>query len=160
LSRHYKVREFANLAGVTVKALHHYDRLGLLKPGRTEAGHCVYRDHDLETLEQIIALKFLGLPLKEIGAVLKRPALKLPDTLRRQRQALEDRQELLGRAIRAAEESLLSGKPADLALLKNIIEVIDMQDGINVMKKSYSVYLRLFNVPVLGMYGPSAHEKY
>ena len=60
----------------------------------------------LETLEQIIALKFLGLPLKEIEAVLKRPAMKLPATLRLQREALEERYELLGRAIRAIREDI------------------------------------------------------
>ena len=95
----------------------------------------------METLEQIVALKFLGIPLKQIAAVLKRPALKLPDALRLQRRALEERRELLGRAIRAiraAEEALDSGKPADLAILKNIIEVIEMQDDVAVMKKYYS----------------------
>lgn len=137
----YKIREFATLAGVTVKALHHYDRLGLLKPSRTHAGYRVYCERDLETLEQIVALKFLGIPLKEIGMVLRRPALTLPAALRLQRQALEDRRELLSRAIRvihAAEESIASGKPADLDFLRKIIEVIDMQHGISVMKKYYS----------------------
>ncbi len=141
MSRVYKIREFAELAGVTVKALHHYDRLVLLRPARTNAGYRVYCERDLEKLEQIVALRFLGLPLKEIGAVLQRPALKWRDTLRMQRLALEERQQLLARAIRvirAAEEALESGKPADPATLKNIIEVIDMQDGISAMKKYYS----------------------
>ncbi len=141
MGSHFQIREFAELAGVTVKALHHYDRLGLLKPARTGAGYRVYRESDLERLEQIIALKFLGLPLKEIGAVLQRPALKWRDTLRMQRQALEDRQELLARAIRilrAAEDAIDSGKPADPAVLKEIIQVIDMQDSISAMKKYYS----------------------
>jgi len=141
LSRHYKIREFAKLAGVTVKALHHYDRLALLKPVRTEAGYRVYCERDLEILEQIIALKFLGLPLKDIGAVLKRPALTWRDTLRMQRQALEERQERLSRTIRvirAAENAIESGKPADPATLKKIIEVIDMQESISAMKKYYS----------------------
>lgn len=140
MSKHYKIHEFAELAGVTVKALHHYDRLGLLRPGRTEAGYRVYCERDLETLEQIVALKFLGLPLKQIGVVLKREA-QLPDALRLQRRALEEKHEVLGRAIRAiqaAEKSLESGNPADTTLLKHIIEVIDMQDGIAVMKKYYS----------------------
>lgn len=101
LSDHYQIRQFADLAGVTVKALHHYDRLGLLRPKRSRAGYRVYYQRDLGTLEQIVALKFLGLPLKEIAAVLERPALKWRDTLRLQRQALEERQELLGRAIHA-----------------------------------------------------------
>lgn len=140
----YKIHEFAKLAGVTVKALHHYGRLGLLQPGRTEAGYRIYCERDLETLEQIVALKFLGIPLKRIGAVLKRAA-QLPDALRLQRRALEEKHALLGRAIRAiqaAEESLESGQPADAAILKKIIEVLDMQNdmqsGIAVMKKYYS----------------------
>jgi DNA-binding transcriptional MerR regulator len=140
LSGYYKIHEFARLAGVTVKALHHYDRLGLLQPGRTEAGYRVYCERDLETLEQIVALRFLGIPLKQIAVVLKR-AGQLPDALRLQRRALEEKHALLGRAIqaiRAAEESLESGQPADIAILKKIIQVIDMQDGIAVMKKYYS----------------------
>ena len=140
MGKYYKIHEFAKHAGVTVKALHHYDRLGLLQPGRTEAGYRVYCERDLETLEQIVALKFLGIPLRQIGVVLKRAA-QLPDALRLQRRALEEKHALLGRAIRAiqaAEESLESGKPADTSILQKIIEVIDMQDGIAVMKKYYS----------------------
>jgi hypothetical protein len=54
----YRTREFAKLAGVTVRALHHYDRLGLLKPRRTPAGYRAYSTRDLEGLEQIVALKW------------------------------------------------------------------------------------------------------
>ena len=141
MSRLYRVQEFAELAGVTVKALYHYDRLGLLKPGRNSAGYRMYAGRDLERLEQIVALKFLGIPLKQIQAVLDRAALALPQALRMQRRAIEEKQALLGRAIRAiraAEEALEPGKPADPAILKRIIEVIDMQDDIEVMKKYYS----------------------
>jgi len=141
LNPRYNIRKFAELAGVTVKALHHYDRLGLLKPARTHSGYRVYCERDLEILEQIVALKFLGLPLKEIGAVLKRPAMKSQHTFQMQRRALEDRQEQLGRAIRAiqaAEEAIASGRSTDHALLKSIIEAIDMQDDISAMKKYYS----------------------
>jgi DNA-binding transcriptional MerR regulator len=140
LSRFYQIHEFAELAGVTVKALHHYDRLGLLKPKRTDGGYRMYAERDLERLEQIIALKFLGIPLKQIKIVLDRPALKLPDTLRLQRKALEERQQLLSRAIRAirlAEDALETGKATEPAILKRIIEVIEMQNEIDVMKKYY-----------------------
>ena len=69
----YRIREFAALAGVTVRALHHYDRLGLLKPGgRSASGYRLYRDSDLARLEQIVVLKFLGLPLQQIGRLLQR----------------------------------------------------------------------------------------
>ena len=63
-SRSYQVHEFAELAGVAVKALHHYDRLRLLTPRRTKAGYRVYTELDLERLEQIVALKFLGLSVE------------------------------------------------------------------------------------------------
>jgi DNA-binding transcriptional MerR regulator len=61
----------------------------------------MYTERDLERLEQIVALKFLGLPLKQIKAVLDGAELELPDALRMQRQAIEDKQELLGRALLA-----------------------------------------------------------
>jgi MerR family transcriptional regulator, thiopeptide resistance regulator len=137
----YKIQEFAELSGVTVKALRHYDRLGLLKPGRTGAGYRVYTARDLERLEQIVALKFLGIPLKRIKAVLDRAALTLPDALRLQRKVLEEKEQLLHRAIRAiqeAEKTLDPGKPADPAVLKKIIEVTGMQDGVEAMKKYYT----------------------
>ena len=44
----YRIHEFARLAGVTVKALRHYDRLGLLRPRRTGSGYRVYSDSDLD----------------------------------------------------------------------------------------------------------------
>jgi DNA-binding transcriptional MerR regulator len=140
-SHSYQVHEFAELAGVTAKALHHYDRLGLLTPRRTEAGYRAYIELDLERLEQIVALKFLGLSLRQIKTVLERTSHGLPDALRAQRQAIEDKQELLARAvraIRAAEESISRGQPAGSVVLRKIIEVINMQEGIELMKKYYS----------------------
>ena len=141
MSRFYRVHEFADLAGVTIKALHHYDRLGLLKPGRSSSGYRMYSERDLERLEQIIALKFLGFALKQIKAVLDSAAPDLRNVLTAQRRAIEKQQELLSRAlcaIQAAENSIEPGKPVDPAILKGIIEVIDTQDGIEMMKKYYS----------------------
>src|SRR5580704_8034118 len=112
----YRIHEFAQLAGVTVKALHHYDRMGLLKPRRTGSGYRIYVEHDLERLEQIVALKFLGLPLKQIKILLERDPLQLPEALRMQRTILEEKRRLLDRAIGAienAETILGSGKPAE-----------------------------------------------
>jgi len=44
LLKTYKIQEFAELAGITVKALHHYDRVGLLKPSRTRTGYRLYTE--------------------------------------------------------------------------------------------------------------------
>jgi MerR family transcriptional regulator, thiopeptide resistance regulator len=96
-----QAQQFAELAGVTVRTLHHYDRLGLLRARRTEAGYRVYRESDLERLEQIVALKFVGLPLKRIKTLLDRDNLELADALPRQRLVLEAKRKLIDRAIRA-----------------------------------------------------------
>lgn len=130
-----KAQEFAELAGVTVRALHHYDRLGLLRPGRSHAGYRIYRESDLARLEQIVALKFLGLPLKQIREVLDRGSSNLPATLRAQRAALEEKRRLLDRAIQAIAAA--EGEPTP-ALLKSIIEAIEMQDNTNWADKYYT----------------------
>jgi MerR family transcriptional regulator, thiopeptide resistance regulator len=137
----YRVHEFAELAGVTVKALRHYDRLGLLEPARTASGHRVYADKDVERLEQIVALKFLGLSLRQIRQVVERDAVPLGDALRLQRQVLEDQRRRLDRAIGAiknVEQGIEAGAPSNAAILKQLIEVIDMDDTVDVMKKYYS----------------------
>jgi DNA-binding transcriptional MerR regulator len=140
-SQFYRMHQFAERAGVTVKALRHYDRLGLLKPRRTEAMYRLYSESDLGSLERITALKFLGIPLKQIKAVLDRPGLALNVALRLQRTVLEERQRALGRAIRAiqeAEDALASDQAAEAAAWKRIIEVIAVQKDIESMKKYYS----------------------
>jgi DNA-binding transcriptional MerR regulator len=137
----FKVRAFAELAGVTVRALHHYDRLALLRPKRTRAGYRVYSARDLERLEQIVALKFLGFPLKQIKSVLDRDSRSLGDVLRAQRGALEEKRRRLDKAIGViadAERSIQPGRAADSAALKRIIEVFDMTDDNDEMRKYYS----------------------
>jgi DNA-binding transcriptional MerR regulator len=139
-TRTYRVKEFAELAGITVRALHHYDRLGLLKPQRTEASYRMYNLRDLERLEQIVALKFLGIPLKQVKTLLDRDALELSDALRMQRRVLEDKRRLLDSAIgaiRDAEASIRPGQQPDTALLKKIIEAIEMQNNSDWAKKYY-----------------------
>lgn len=135
------VQEFARLAGVTVRALHHYDRLGLLRARRSGTGYRVYAARDLERLEQIVALKFLGIPLKQIGTMLGRDGLELSAALRMQRTVLEEKRRLLDRAIQAigdAEKSIEPGGLADSALLTKIIEVIEMQNDNSWSEKYYS----------------------
>ena len=137
----YQAREFAELAGVTVRTLHHYDRLGLLKPKkRSSAGYRLYQVKDLERVEQIVALKFLALPLAEIRRVLDREPLSLFQALARQRVELLEKRRLLDRALAAigeAELAIHQGKPTAV-LLRRIIEAIEMQKDSNWMMKYYS----------------------
>lgn len=64
----YTVTEVARLAGVTVKALHHYHKIGLLKPCKvTEAGYRLYGTKELERLQQILFYRELDFSLEQIG---------------------------------------------------------------------------------------------
>jgi DNA-binding transcriptional MerR regulator len=141
MSGTYRIGEFAELAGVTVRALHHYDRIGLLKPQRSNSGTRLYRLEDMERLVQIAALKFLGIPLREIKLLLKHGPLTLTDSLHMQREALTEKRSLIDRAIvaiEAAEKAIQSGQTTDASILRKIIEVIDMQPQENSMRKYYT----------------------
>jgi DNA-binding transcriptional MerR regulator len=142
MNRTYKPHEFAKRAGVTVRALHHYDRLGLLKPsGRTDAGYRVYSDRDFVRLEQIVALKFIGFPLSQIRDLLHRKDLDLAAMLRQQREIIAAKRHHLDRAIRAielAEKAVASGQKHDWEPFRKIIEVIQMETRKEWMKKYFT----------------------
>jgi DNA-binding transcriptional MerR regulator len=90
--RYYRVGDVATLTRVSIRTLHHYDRIGLLRPAAySEAGHRLYVERDLLRLQQILTLRYLGFPLKRIGALLDRPDFDLVASLRIQRRALRDR---------------------------------------------------------------------
>jgi len=79
------VREVAELAGVTVRALHHYDEIGLLKPtGRSEAGYRLYSHEDLVRLHEIVAWRQLGFSLREVQELVDHPDHDRVAALRRQ----------------------------------------------------------------------------
>jgi MerR family transcriptional regulator, thiopeptide resistance regulator len=139
--RIYRIHELAALAGVTVKTLHHYDRIGLLQPRRTASRYRAYTTGDLSHLRQILALRGLGLPLRRIRELLAPGAPPLYLALRQQRLVLEDQRRLLDRTIRALEaaEVGLEASPATTSdTLHTLLEVIGMQDSIDGMRKYYS----------------------
>jgi DNA-binding transcriptional MerR regulator len=92
-----KIGDFSKLVQVSVRMLHHYDRLGLLKPIRVDAdtGYRYYGVHQMARLNRILALKDLGLSLAQIAAVLDQPlsAEQLRGMLRLQQADLRQRVE-------------------------------------------------------------------
>lgn len=142
----FRIQEFAKLAGVTVRALHHYDRLKLLSPAhRSERGYRLYCHEDLGRLERILVLRFLGLSLREIAALLNTPAgreaERLSGTLARQRAALRERREGLDRVLRAIEHAQLCAQdPAEpeWRLYQAILKEIHMEESTNWTEKYYN----------------------
>jgi DNA-binding transcriptional MerR regulator len=86
------VSEVARLAGVSVRTLHHYDEIGLLRPsGRSEAGYRLYDPADLERLQQVMFFRALEFPLDEIARIMKDRAFDVGSALRVQRQLLTEK---------------------------------------------------------------------
>ena len=110
------VGDTAALAGVTVRTLHHYDRIGLLSPsGRTAAGYRQYAPADLERLHQVLLYRELGFPLEEVATLLDDPSADPAAHLRRQHRLLQDRLERT-RSMVAAVEKEMEARSMGIAL--------------------------------------------
>lgn len=118
------VSQVARLAGVSVRALHHYDELGLLCPsGRSEAGYRLYEQEDLQRLQQVLFFKELGFPLEEIARIVKDPAFDLRAALLMQRQLLGERATRLQALIRAVDAALESHEKGTVMTKEEMFEV-------------------------------------
>jgi DNA-binding transcriptional MerR regulator len=106
------VGELARATGVTVRALHHYDRLGLLRPARDRAGRRRYGPAEVRRLHQIVALRSFGLTLAEIGPVLDGTGADPRDLVRRQLRRTEEQLAALERLRRALLELDAAWPPA------------------------------------------------
>ena len=123
-----KIGELARVAGVTVRALHHYDSTALLVPSeRTSGGHRLYSAADVQRLYRLLALRGIGLPLEEIGPLLDREDSPR-DTMRRhlghveqQLAALEQLRHRLTRLLDA-----LDGDEATTAQFLDAMEAMTM----------------------------------
>lgn len=105
--RAYRVNDVARLTGVSVRALHHYDELGLLVPrARTRAGYRLYDDDDLLRLQQILIGRALGLSLEDIRRSLDDPGFDRRRALVGQRALLRQRAEETAAMLRAVERAI------------------------------------------------------
>jgi len=101
------VGDVAALAGVTVRTLHHYDRIGLLSPSeRTAAGYRRYAPADLDRLHQLLLYRELGFPLEEIATLLDDPDADPEAHLRRQHRLLRDRLDRTQAMVAAVEKEM------------------------------------------------------
>lgn len=107
----YPVGKVAELAGVTVRTLHHYDEIGLLSPGmRSSAGYRRYDEADLERLQQIMYYRELGFSLEEIAEILDDPQAGAAAHLRKQHELLSGRISKLQKMINAIEFAMEAQK--------------------------------------------------
>lgn len=105
------VHEVSKISGVSVRALHHYDAVGLLKPTAvTEAGYRLYDDAAIARLQSVLLFRELEFPLKSIKAILDSPEFDARAAMLEQIKLLELRREQIDRLILLARETIETGE--------------------------------------------------
>ncbi|WP_346879153.1 MULTISPECIES: MerR family transcriptional regulator [unclassified Clostridium] len=126
-----KIGEFAKRSGVTVKTLLHYDKIGLLQPSlKTQAGYRIYCDEDFIKLQQIITLKFIGLPLEEIKQLINEKNQNIENIISVQTRALEEKKkhiETVITALNKAEKQIQNNSFLEVQQLIDIIKITNME---------------------------------
>lgn len=108
------VKEISKLTGISVRTLHYYDEIGLLKPtDKSKAGYRLYDDKALETLRQILFFREFDISLKEIKKVMDDPALDRDKILLMQRKMLASKKERIERLLASIDDILKGGNKMD-----------------------------------------------
>jgi MerR family transcriptional regulator, thiopeptide resistance regulator len=128
----WKIGELARATGLTVRTLHHYDTLGLLRPARRSArGYRLYGTEDLERLQRIVSLRQLGFPLEEIRECLEGAEFSMGRVLEmhleRARQRLVEAEGLVRRLEAVMDQLRHTGSASPEALIRTI-EAITMYE--------------------------------
>ena len=101
------VGRVADLVGVSVRTLHHWDAIGLVRPsGRSRPGYRLYDAEDVARIHRVLVYRELGLALAQIGEILDDPSVDPREHLQRQRTLLEERIRRLERTARAVDEMI------------------------------------------------------
>ena len=106
----YHIKEAAQLSGVSVKTLYHYDKIGLLVPLKSENGYRTYSQEDLERLQVILYYKYLGFSLEKIAELLKEEKTDLLPHLTRQLDYLTQERQHLDTLISTLQKTIQDQK--------------------------------------------------
>ncbi|MCU4969318.1 MerR family transcriptional regulator [Bacillus toyonensis] len=105
----FSIGKFSKETGVSIRTLHYYDEIGLLKVQKDlSSGHRLYGENHIVKLQKILALKFLGYNLEEIRLMLTNTSLNLnlQDTLIQQQKAFEEKKEHLDKVLKAINQTI------------------------------------------------------
>ncbi|MDL4839407.1 MerR family transcriptional regulator [Aquibacillus rhizosphaerae] len=107
MGENYSIGEFSKKTATTIRTLHYYDELGLLKPSYvSEKGRRYYTDKDFITLQRILALKFLGYSLEQIKEFFQKKTWDLMHSLSFQRNEMVQKKEQIENVIKALDRAL------------------------------------------------------
>ncbi|MBW6410734.1 MerR family transcriptional regulator [Clostridium weizhouense] len=128
----YKVKEVSNMVGISVRTLHYYDQIGLLKSDTiTAAGYRLYTEKDLEKLQQILFFKELDFSLKEIKNIIENPGFDRKHALNNHKNLLLQKKERLEKIIDTLEKTINSidgGKEMDKKEMFNGFDISEIEN--------------------------------
>jgi len=123
ITNHYTVKQVAELSGVSIRTLHHYDKIGLLKPSvRTEKNYRLYAEPELLRLQQILFYKELNFVLKDIVKILDNPDFDRIQSLENQRIMLLEKQKRTKNLIQTIDKTLHHLKTAKMLRTEELYE--------------------------------------
>ena len=129
----YTIGVFAKKTGVTIRTLRFYDEKNLLRPSYiSESGRRYYKDEDIATLQKILTLKFLGFSLEEIERFIRENDWNLHDSLRYQKQQLEQKRAQIDQSIQTLEHAILlaeKNETVDAHIFVTLIQNLRMESN-------------------------------
>ena len=131
----YKINEVSKLTGVSIRMLHHYDKIKLLEPSkRTDSNYRMYNDDDIARLYQILLFKELEFPLQEIKQILDNKDFDRAKALKLQRNLIFEKKKRLERILESIDDTIenLGGK----TMSKNNFKVFDYE-GVKKHQEKY-----------------------
>lgn len=125
----YRVKDLSNLADVSIKTLHHYDKIGLLKPAfRSEKKYRLYGDYELHRLQQILFYKALGVPLSEISSILDTRNFEQKEALEKHKQKLESEKKKISDLINSIKKSISNLNTKKMLTDKELYEGLSSEE--------------------------------
>ena len=113
--KEYSVKQVAEMSGISVRTLHHYDQIDLLKPThRTESGYRYYGEQALLKLQQILFYKELDLSLNEIKDILDQPSFDVVTSLERHKRELRKRQKRISGLLNTIDNTITEFKKGNI----------------------------------------------
>ncbi len=130
IARIYSVKQLAKLAGVTVKTLHLYDQMGLLKPSeRTNSRYRLYRESELLRLQQILFYRELDFPLKKILSILDDPNFNLVHALEGHKMLLKAKKKRIDTLLETLDHTIHSLKHQTMLNLEDLYEGLNQEEA-------------------------------
>ncbi len=125
----YKIKEVADIAGVSIRTLHHYDQIGIFKPEAvSSSGYRLYSSGDLEKLQHILFFRELDFTLQEIKEILQRPDFDRKNILKLHKELLVEKKKRLEKIIKSVEITIASIEGGKEMKKEEMFEGFDMAE--------------------------------